>query len=165
MKFNEDSRIKIPTILHLTQLGYEYLSLKNAKWDSDTNIFTDIFNSSIAKINNDLEEGDISRLYDEVSLDLENEDLGRAFYKKLINRSGIKLVDFDNFNNNQFHVITELSYEKDDDSFRPDVILLINGMPLVFIEVRSPITWMASRLSISGLKLDSKTASSASLST
>jgi type I restriction enzyme R subunit len=138
MKFNEDSRIKIPTILHLTQLGYEYLSLKNAKWDSDTNIFTDIFNSSIAKINNDLEEGDISRLYDEVSLDLENEDLGRAFYKKLINRSGIKLVDFDNFNNNQFHVITELSYEKDDDSFRPDVILLINGMPLVFIEVKKP---------------------------
>jgi len=29
--FTEDSRVKIPTILHLIQLGYEYLSLKEAK--------------------------------------------------------------------------------------------------------------------------------------
>lgn len=29
MSFNEDSRVKIPTILHLVRLGYEYLSLKN----------------------------------------------------------------------------------------------------------------------------------------
>ena len=25
MKFNEDSRVKIPSILHLTRLGYDYL--------------------------------------------------------------------------------------------------------------------------------------------
>ena len=28
MKFNEDSRVKIPTIIHLTKLGYKYISLK-----------------------------------------------------------------------------------------------------------------------------------------
>lgn len=33
MKFNEDSRVKIPTLLHLTRLGYTYLSLKDASWD------------------------------------------------------------------------------------------------------------------------------------
>ena len=27
-KFNEDSRVKIPAILHLMRLGYKYLSLK-----------------------------------------------------------------------------------------------------------------------------------------
>jgi type I restriction enzyme R subunit len=31
MKFNEDSRVKIPTILHLMRLGYGYLSLKDPK--------------------------------------------------------------------------------------------------------------------------------------
>ena len=43
MKFNEYSRVKIPTILHLIRLGYEYLSLKDPKttWDDSTNIFTD----------------------------------------------------------------------------------------------------------------------------
>lgn len=31
MIHNEDSRVKIPTILHLIRLGYTYLSLKNIK--------------------------------------------------------------------------------------------------------------------------------------
>lgn len=28
MKHNEDSRVKIPALIHLTRLGYEYLFLK-----------------------------------------------------------------------------------------------------------------------------------------
>lgn len=138
MKFNEDSRVKIPSILHLIRLGYEYLSLKKAKWDEDTNIFTDIFNESIQRINPEMDVSDIKRLYDEVSLALENEDLGKAFYERLTDRSGERLIDFEDFDNNKFHVVTELTYKKDDDEFRPDIILLINGMPLVFIEVKKP---------------------------
>ena len=42
MIFNEDTRVKIPTILHLMRLGFNYLSLKNTKWDESTNIFTEI---------------------------------------------------------------------------------------------------------------------------
>ena len=49
--FNENSRVKIPALLHLMRLGYDYLSLKNARWDEETNIFTDIFKESIARIN------------------------------------------------------------------------------------------------------------------
>jgi type I restriction enzyme R subunit len=138
MAFNENTRVKIPAILHLCSLGYSYLSLKNAKWDESTNIFTDIFKSSIARINPELNEGDIKRLYDEVSLCLENEDLGKSFYEKLTARSGTRLIDFENFDNNTFNVITELPYKKDDEEFRPDIILLVNGMPLVFIEVKKP---------------------------
>ena len=51
MKFNEDSRVKIPSILHLTRLGYEYISLKNTSWDENTNILKDLFVSSIKNIN------------------------------------------------------------------------------------------------------------------
>lgn len=138
MKFNEDSRVKIPAILHLMGLGYEYLSLKNTKWDESTNIFTDVFLESIGRINPELSESDAQRLLDEISLTLENEDLGKAFYEKLVARSGTRLIDFENFDNNSFHVVTELRYKKDDEEFRPDITLLINGMPLVFIEVKKP---------------------------
>ena len=138
MKFNEDSRVKIPTILHLTRLGYKYLSLSSQKWDESTNIFTDIFHQSIKKLNPDLTNDDIKRFYDEVSLCLENEDLGKSFYEKLTSKSGIKLIDFENFKNNSLNVVTELTCKKDDEEFRPDVTLLINGMPLVFIEVKKP---------------------------
>lgn len=106
MKFNEDSRVKIPAILHLTQLGYTYLSLKASRWDVDTNIFTEIFKTSIERINPHLESQDIDRLYQEVSLSLENNDLGKAFYNMLIQRSGTKLLDLENFGNNSLHVVT-----------------------------------------------------------
>lgn len=43
MKFNEDSRVKIPAILHLMRLGYQYLSLKGQSWDIDTNIYSLIY--------------------------------------------------------------------------------------------------------------------------
>ena len=138
MSFNENSRVKIPTILHLVRLGFEYLSLKNQTWDETTNIFTNIFNSSIKRINPDFTDGDVKRLYDEVSLSLENEDLGKVFYEKLTATSGTRIIDFENFNNNTFNVVTELTYKKDDDEFRPDIILLINGIPLAFIEVKKP---------------------------
>ena len=138
MSFNENSRVKIPTILHLVRLGFEYLSLKNQTWDETTNIFNDIFYSSIKRINPDFTDGDVKRLYDEVSLCLENEDLGKVFYEKLTATSGSKIIDFENFENNSFNVVTELTYKKDDDEFRPDIILLINGIPLAFIEVKKP---------------------------
>jgi len=138
MKFNEDSRVKIPSILHLTRLGYDYLPLKDAEWNLDTNIFTDVFLKSVLKINDGLTEYDAKRLLDEISLSLDNEDLGKAFYERLTQKSGVKLIDFENFDNNTFNVVTELTYKKDEDEFRPDIILLINGMPLSFIEVKKP---------------------------
>ncbi|MDA8512130.1 hypothetical protein [Citrobacter sp. Igbk 14] len=46
MKFTEDTRVKIPVILHLIRLGYSYLSLKTQAWDKETNIFPEIFTSA-----------------------------------------------------------------------------------------------------------------------
>ena len=138
MTFNEDSRVKIPTLLHLTRLGYTYISLKNALWDENTNIFPTVFIDSISRINPGIEKSDVERLLDEVSLLLDNEDLGKAFYERITERSGIRLIDFENFENNTFNVVTELTCKKDDEEFRPDITLLINGMPLVFIEVKKP---------------------------
>lgn len=137
MAFNENTRVKIPAILHLTQLGYKYVSLKNAVWDTDTNIFTDIFAESIKRINPDV-EFEPSSLLTEVKSLLDYEDLGRAFYNRILATSGVKLIDFNDFNNNSFHVCTELTYKNGEDEFRPDITVLINGLPLVFIEVKKP---------------------------
>lgn len=138
MKFTEDARVKIPTILHLIRLGYQYLLLKDHRWDVESNIFPELFHKAISKINPGREETDIGRLLADVKLALDNEDLGKAFYDKLTDRSGTKLIDFENFNNNSFHVVTELTYQNGEEEFRPDITLLINGMPLVFIEVKKP---------------------------
>ena len=139
MSFNENTRVKIPALLHLHRLGYQYLSLKETEWDIETNIFTDIFTKAIIRINSDeLDAGDTARLLENISLALDNEDLGEAFFKMLTASSGIKLFDFKHIENNDFHVVTELTCKNGDDEFRPDITLLINGMPLAFIEVKKP---------------------------
>lgn len=138
MKFNEDSRVKIPAILHLMRLGYKYLSLKGQNWDLDTNIFPELFKTAICKINTGIGDAEAGRVLEDVKLLVDNEDLGKAFFERLSERSNIKLIDFANFNNNTFHVVTELTYQNGDEEFRPDITLLINGMPLVFIEVKKP---------------------------
>ncbi len=63
MKFNEDARVKIPTILHLMKLGYSYLSLKGQQWDESTNIFTAIFQENVLRLNPELNESDALRIY------------------------------------------------------------------------------------------------------
>ncbi len=138
MSFNENTRVKIPAILHLCRLGYTYLSLSKVTRDEETNIFTDIFAESITRLNDGMEADDVKRLLENVSLTLDNEDLGEAFYKMLTATSGTRLIDFKNFNNNAFHVVTELTYKNGEEEFRPDITLLINGMPLAFIEVKKP---------------------------
>jgi type I restriction enzyme R subunit len=138
MKFNEDSRVKIPALLHLTRLGYRYLSLSHEKWDGHSNIFPEVFKSSLHQINPAVTSEEIERTLQEVSLLLDNEDLGKAFYERLLNASGVKLIDFEKFDENTFNVVTELPCINDDEEFRPDITLLINGMPLVFIEVKKP---------------------------
>jgi len=138
MAFNEDTRVKIPALLHLSRLGYKYISLKNTVWDFDTNIFTDIFKTSIQRINDDIEDEQVQRLLEDIKLELDFEDLGKAFYNRLIGTSGIKILDTQDFNNNSFHVVTELTCKNGDEEFRPDITLLINGMPLAFIEVKKP---------------------------
>ena len=138
MVFNEDARVKIPAILHLIRLGYEYRPLRSATWDESTNIFPDLFRAAVMRLNSGVEPDDVHRVLNDITLELENEDLGRAFYNRLTDQSGFKLIDFANFNNNSFHVVTELTCKNGDDEFRPDITLLINGLPLAFIEVKIP---------------------------
>jgi len=139
---NENSRVKIPALVHLTRLGYEYLSLKqdNGKICTDTNIFKSLFWDGVNRINRcSLPEKDIDRLLDELAIKLSNDDLGRAFYKILLDGiNGLRIIDLEDVSRNTYHVVTELTCRNGDDEFRPDITLLINGLPLAFIEVKKP---------------------------
>ena len=141
---NENSRVKIPALVHFTRLGYEYLSLKDyvGEIDGDTNIFIDTFRESINRINNiKLTREEIKRIIEEIKIVLNNEDLGKAFYSFLLSGyNGLKLIDFETVNGvgNTFQVVTELTYKNGNDEFRPDITMLINGIPLAFLEVKKP---------------------------
>ena len=137
--FNENTRVQVPAALHLCKLGYTYLD-KIEKYDHSTNILTDIFLSQLAKLNPSLSEQDCKNYLTKLIGCLNNEDLGKEFYSYLSTKSGIRLIDFDNPENNTWHVTTEFTCENEDtkDNFRPDITCFINGLPLAFIEVKKP---------------------------
>lgn len=138
MSFNENSRVKIPALLHLMKLGYQYIPLEKQQRRNDTNIFEEIFIESITRINPGVAKEETLRLLEELSLELDYEDLGKKFYNRLIATSGIKLIDFNDFDNNSFHITPELAAKNGEEEFRPDITVLINGMPLAFVEVKKP---------------------------
>ena len=143
-KFNEDMRVKIPATLHFMKIGYFYQSLSESDINFNTKVFINRFKPAISKINGrTISDKEMVETIDEIYSLIRNNDLGRSFYKRLNDTTAdIKLIDFENIENNDFAVVDELPFtvEKDSEagSFRPDVTILVNGIPLAFLEVKKP---------------------------
>lgn len=141
-KFNEATRVQMPALVHLTRLGYTYYGKiaedkAGIDYDPDTNILIKVFKQKFAELNPG-HEGEAEQVLKNIRQELDNDDLGRSFYKRLINVSPIKLVDFEHPERNSYHCTAEFTCKRDQDEFRPDVTLFVNGLPLVFIEVKKP---------------------------
>ena len=142
-EFTENTRVQVPAALHLCRLGYTYLSaIKDGDFDDKTNILKKIFVKSVCHINKDkdLTEAQADSLLNDLIRISANDDLGREFYQHLSTNSGIKLIDFDHPEENEWHVTTEFTCEdrESGDNFRPDITCFINGIPVCIIEVKKP---------------------------
>ena len=49
----------------------------------------------------------------------------------------VKLIDFDNVENNDFHCVNQMWIKGRFRYRRPDVLLFVNGLPVVFIELKN----------------------------
>ena len=50
----------------------------------------------------------------------------------------VKLVDWDNIENNKFSVINQWTFVEKEEIKRPDIVVFINGFPIVVMELKSP---------------------------
>lgn len=139
--FNENTRVQVPAAMHLVRLGYKYLSeIKEEDYDKTSNILTLPLQLALFRLNPGIQAHEVEEFREELIRTLANDDLGMEFYKKLTATSGIKLIDFDDPANNSWHCTTEFTCENTNtgDNFRPDITIFVNGLPLVFIEVKKP---------------------------
>lgn len=142
--FNEDTRVKIPATIQFLRLGYNYQSLREADVDFNTKIFINRFKPALETINGrEFSFDEIKELLMEINNVIKNNDLGKEFYNWLINPlDKVKLIDFDDIWKNDFAVVDELPFSiiegTEEGSFRPDINILINGIPLAFLEVKKP---------------------------
>lgn len=144
--FNEDTRVKIPATVQFLRLDYDYQSLKADDIDIDfsTKIFVNRFKPALEAINgNKFTFDEIKSIITDIHNVLKNNDLGKEFYNWLIDpKDKVKLIDFEDITKNDFAVVDELPFSvvegTEEGSFRPDISILINGMPLAFLEVKKP---------------------------
>ena len=141
-QFSEATRVQMPAMVHLTRLGYSYFGKISEEtggsvYDADTNILLQVFEQQFKRLNPG-HEGEYLQVLKDIRKELNDDDLGRGFYKRLRAVSPLKLIDFDNPENNTFHFTAEFTCKNGQDEFRPDITLFVNGLPLCFVEVKKP---------------------------
>lgn len=156
--FTEATRVQLTALLHLSRIGYTYLgkisqasvlapaaetsanSSTSVPYDPETNILTEIFKQQFAKLNPGVANAAhvAESVLSDIRKELDDDDLGRQFYKRLTSVTPYRLVDFKNPKNNTFHCTAEFTCKNGDNEFRPDITLFVNGLPLVFVEVKKP---------------------------
>lgn len=139
--FSELTRVQIPATLHLMRLGYTYLPRNGkeiAERDPDTNILVSVFKEQFLKFNNYLTEEDFERELANIKLELDQNDLGRSFFRRLQGQEDTVYIDWENPEANTFHLALEVTCKNGQDEFRPDIVVFINGLPLSYIEVKQP---------------------------
>lgn len=167
LSYIEDHISQIPAIQFLIKLGYQYLSPEEAlalRNERKSNVLlTSILKERLTKINS-IEYKGQQYEFSESNIELAIAELRELpFHLGFINANqhyyelitlgksyeqtiegdrksfSFKYIDWEHPENNVFHVSEEYSVLRSNrsDTYRPDVILFINGIPMVIIECKS----------------------------
>ena len=151
--FNEETLEKI-TMEILKKLEYECINgYEMERTDFSKVILEEDLKEAIRKINSNVSEEDLTEIIRQVkNLEHNNTILNNKQFTKYllegvsvpVNENGetryktIKIVDFDNISNNIFKAINQYTIIEHSEK-RPDIILFVNGLPLVVVELKSTV--------------------------
>src|SRR5690554_167537 len=168
MPFTEDNISQLPALKLLCHLGYQYLSPAEAltmREGRESNvILTDVLRERLHHINQiklgrktaQFNETNIERAIQKLKDVPLSEGLVQACnqtYNLLVfglaleqsidgdkKSHTIQYIDWENPENNVFHLTEEFSVMRTGrkDTYRPDIVLFVNGIPLAVIECKSP---------------------------
>ncbi len=167
MIFNEDHISQIPALKLLQKLGYTYLTPDEALSFRDNKVSNVLLENILVQqlhyINeftykgrrHKFTEGSILsalqtlKTYRDDGLIRTNEHiydllcLGKSFEQTIDGDTKsftVKYIDWENPENNVYHVTEEFAVERNGsyDTYRPDIVLFVNGIPLSVIECKKP---------------------------
>ena len=134
-------------------MGYEHIYAPDYDRDYTSPFLDAVLYGSLLRINRSLPEEAVK----EAILKLKNFDMGSLLQKNIIFmdylQNGVtvkilvkgeeqsvivRLVDYGTVDNNSFCVVNQFTFLENGNNRRPDIILFINGMPLVLMELKSP---------------------------
>lgn len=149
--FNE-SNYENSVIELFQNMDYNYVYGPDIDRDAKSPLYEDVLETSIRKINpNADEKAIVNALYklhnfenaDLISKNMVFMDYLQNGIEVQYNKNGeeistiIYLVDYDNVDNNSFIIANQWTFVEHSEK-RPDVILFLNGLPIVLMELKSP---------------------------
>ena len=151
--FNEEVLERI-TLDILYELGYECINgYEMERADYSRVILENDLKNAIHKINSNVTDEQSTEVLRQIkNLEHNNTILNNKQFTKYllegvsvpINENGetryktIKIVDFDNISNNTFKAINQYTIIEQSEK-RPDIIIFVNGLPLVVVELKSTV--------------------------
>lgn len=154
-RINEDWFEQVIVEHLVDNLGYDHLYGPDVRRSSDDyrDVFLlDVLPDALARINKGLPSAAIDEAILKISnveggtLEQRNETFNdylqsgvevRHFDGEQDRDEIVRLLDFDDPGNNDFHVVNQWTFVEYSEK-RPDVIVFVNGMPLVMFELKSP---------------------------
>lgn len=154
--WNEDSLSETPALEHLQRLGYTYLppeQLDTGRASARDVVLTDRLARALQKLNPWLTENNRNSAVRAVaglqaaSLTEASEKLHTILtYGTTVEQDRgdgkkshpVRFFDFDDPKNNDFVVTRQFRVQGTKKNIRPDLVLFVNGVPLVLIECKSP---------------------------
>lgn len=156
----KEDHIELMVIDLFKELGYNYTYAPSVAPDTDTPIresfedvvLTDILRQKLSVINplsnSDLLDDAIKKLLRITTDNLltDNETIHQLITEGIkveFSQNGetrtdiIKLIDFDNPSNNDFTIMNQFTIIENGNNKRPDLIVFVNGLPLVVIELKN----------------------------
>ncbi|MCT7512663.1 type I restriction endonuclease subunit R [Aliarcobacter cryaerophilus] len=156
-----EEQVELLAIDWFKELGYDYLLGYEISPDSQNQqrksyedvLLFDRLKNSLIKLNSNIpllaieDAIDILRKPQQASLVQNN----RAFHQMILQGISVdikkddetkgdvvKLIDFENFSNNDFLVVNQFTIKGIKGNRRPDLIVFVNGLPLAIIELKNP---------------------------
>ena len=152
MHFTEDM-FEQAVIELFVNMGYTHLYAPDLERDYSSPLLDAVLADSLVKLNKGLPLDAINeaiaklRNFDTGSqlqknmqfMDYLQNGLPVKYYNKGEERNTlVYLIDYKNIKNNTFYVVNQFTYIENGNNRRPDIILFINGLPLVLMELKSP---------------------------
>ena len=153
MLFNEDT-FEQAVIELFENMGYTHIYAPDMnRTDYSRPLLDDVLRDCLVRLNRNLPVTAI----DEAILKLNDFDAGSLLQKNIIfmdylqngitvkyavkgeeRSSVVKLIDYADADKNDFYVVNQYTFVENGNNRRPDIILFINGLPLVLMELKSP---------------------------
>jgi type I restriction enzyme R subunit len=156
-EWNEKQLVENRFIEQLQGMGYEYLhgpSLDTERETANDVVLRERLTRAMMRLNPWIDEDNIRKVMRSI-LHIESTSLMEAnekFHDMLVNyisvqqdlgkgkkNQTVKLIDLDNPENNEYLVVDQFSITNAKGTIRPDLIIFVNGLPLVVVECKSPM--------------------------